>query len=378
MIYYVTPYNTKSNQKEEKFPFHKQCVAIAKRIARLRMVELQVEDSLQAIDNNTRAASEPSYGKGLGHVLSGICARLASAVISATMAWHLIMQGTRFRFSHEFVPILLSQMVDWLDRKPISFKWRRNRITGEGWLHSSLMDYLFRPKDDGFEDMSFYSFSMEYELVLKSTLKRRREQTRDEESEHEEEDAGDIDVSHIVDWEFLDEHPGQKYACLKKMKKIKVPMLYYNKELPDIQDCKLWEHNEGEILPSVLHAQNEYATVMMLLFLPFRDIYAFKDVDQRWDEFCNAYNSNRLDEKASYYMQNIQDVHNSKKLIRPKDQLILDTELQRLTKNLSDTDKDFDDDSISSNTVSDEKRIRGGHGCYYRRAFPYTKSAGKP
>jgi hypothetical protein len=67
------------------------------------------------------------------------------------MAWQLVMHASRFRFSHDFVPILLSQMIDWLDKKPIGFKWRRNSITGEGWLHSSLMDYLFRPTGDGFE-----------------------------------------------------------------------------------------------------------------------------------------------------------------------------------------------------------------------------------
>jgi hypothetical protein len=131
-------------------------------------------------------------------------------------------------------------------------------------------------------------------------------------------------------------------------------MLYYNRELPDIQDCKLWEHNEGEIFPSVLHARNEYATVMLLLFLPFRDIFAFGESNQRWDIFCNAYNTNQLDEKASYYMQNIQDIHNSKKLVRPKDQLILDTELQRLTTNLGHGDKDNDDDSMGSTDVSEE------------------------
>jgi hypothetical protein len=88
------------------------------------------------------------------------------------MAWQLIMHASRFRFSHDFVPILLSQMIDWLDNKPIGFQWRRNSITGEGWLHSRLMDYLFRPTGDGFEKISYYSFSMEFELVLKSTRKK--------------------------------------------------------------------------------------------------------------------------------------------------------------------------------------------------------------
>jgi hypothetical protein len=354
MIYYVTLYNTKTNQKEEKFPFHKQCVAIARRISRSRMVESQVEESLQAIDNTTRTASEPSYGKGLGHVLSGICAHLSSSVISATMAWQLIMHASRFRFSHDFVPILLSQMIDWLDNKPIGFQWRRNSITGEGWLHSRLMDYLFRPTGDGFEKISYYSFSMEFELVLKSTLKKRREQARDEENEEYQEEEGEMDPYDLVDWDFLDDHPGQKYACLKKMKKIKIPMIYYQKELPDIQDCRLWESDDSDIPPSVLNARNEYATVMLLLFLPFQDVHVFGEFENRWKLFCEIYHSNGLDPDAGYYMQNIQDVHNSKKMVKPKDRLVLETELQRFTKNPDDMENnDFDNDS--SDPVNQEE-----------------------
>ena len=75
----------------------------------------QVENSLQSVDStNTVVNKEPSYGEGLGHVLSGICAHLSSLVISATMAWHLIINVSRFRFSHDFAPILRSQMEDWL------------------------------------------------------------------------------------------------------------------------------------------------------------------------------------------------------------------------------------------------------------------------
>ena len=46
-------------------------------------------------------------------------------------------------------------------------------------------------------------------------------------------------------------------------------------------------------------------------------------------------------------MQNIQDVHNSKKLVKPKDRLILEAELQRFTKNPDDMENnDFDNDSF--------------------------------
>ena len=70
-----------------------------------------VENSLQSIDStNTEVNEEPSYGEGLGHVLSGICAHLSSSVISATMAWHLIINESRFWFSHDFAPILYTYL----------------------------------------------------------------------------------------------------------------------------------------------------------------------------------------------------------------------------------------------------------------------------
>jgi hypothetical protein len=77
MIYYVTLYNTKTNQKEERFPFFKQCVAIAKRIKRINLEEGRIRSSIQMTDTDTMNETvDLSHGKGLGHVLSGICAHL--------------------------------------------------------------------------------------------------------------------------------------------------------------------------------------------------------------------------------------------------------------------------------------------------------------
>jgi hypothetical protein len=125
MIYYVTLYNTKLNQQEERFPFFKQCVAIAKRMKRLQFEENKVIREIENADTENIAEVEPNYGKGLGHVLSGICAHLSSSIISVTMAWHLVINEERFHFSHEFSGIFLSQMEDWLENKPISFRYRR-------------------------------------------------------------------------------------------------------------------------------------------------------------------------------------------------------------------------------------------------------------
>jgi len=62
MIYYVTLYNTKSNQQEERFPFFKQCVAIAKRMKRIHFEENQVAREFDNADDENVAEVEPSYG----------------------------------------------------------------------------------------------------------------------------------------------------------------------------------------------------------------------------------------------------------------------------------------------------------------------------
>jgi hypothetical protein len=53
LIYYVTLYNTKGTQDEERFPFMRQCVAIAKRMSRLRQKDNEVQNSLDSFDANT-------------------------------------------------------------------------------------------------------------------------------------------------------------------------------------------------------------------------------------------------------------------------------------------------------------------------------------
>ena len=363
MIYYVTLYNTKSNQQEERFPFFKQCVAIAKRMKRINFEENQVAREFDNADDENVAEVEPSYGKGLGHVLSGICAHLSSSIISATMAWHLVINEERFRFSHEFSGIFLSQMEDWLQNQPISFRYRRCSTTKEGWLDSSLMNYLFRPENDGFDNMCAYEFFSEYELRLKSSLANKRNYTDNECGDDEaDNDQQPEDVSYSVNWDFLAEHPGKSFACLKKMKKVKIPMLYYKGELPDLEDCKIWDKSE-ELPPSVTDARNKYATTMLLLFYSFRDTCLFLDLEEsRWDFFCRAVDTRDplLYIDSARIMQNIQNLHNSKKFVKPKDTLLIETELLRMQKELHlnrDETNENNDDESSDQDQSDTNLI---------------------
>jgi hypothetical protein len=94
-ICYVTLYNTKGNQEEESFPFFETLYCNCKAFKEIKEPrdlrnEFDHEDALRI--------SVPNFKVGLGNVLSGILAHLSSTVLSATMAWHLVIKDSRFQF----------------------------------------------------------------------------------------------------------------------------------------------------------------------------------------------------------------------------------------------------------------------------------------
>jgi len=221
-MYYITMYSTKKNQEEECFPFRKECTAIAKRIRTIQERNQRIARSASSFGDPENIEIEPSYGMGLGHVLSGITAHLWSSIISAPMAWYLVVNGSRFRFSHEFVTILLSQVEGWLLHKDIQLRYRRNMKTNSGWLDSTLLNYLYRPSAEiypEFENMSLWEFVSEYGLVLRSQIKRNGSSADDSD------DDENTKSRKTVYYDFDENHPGYHFAKLQKLKKKKY--LYY-------------------------------------------------------------------------------------------------------------------------------------------------------
>jgi len=71
-------------------------------------------------------------------------------------------------------------------------------------------------------------------------------------------------------FKFNEMYPGHQFACVEKLKKCQVPMLYYNDKIPDVELCKLGKaFGENDIDATTTNIQNEYATKMLLLFFPF-------------------------------------------------------------------------------------------------------------
>ncbi len=79
----------------------------------------------------------------------------------------------------------------------------------------------------------------------------------------------------------MDEYSGYKFVCLEKLKYHKLPMIYYKGKNLDLELSKLHMENE-EIDDSTREIRNDYATKMLILFHPFRQIHDFPELINRW------------------------------------------------------------------------------------------------
>lgn len=97
-------------------------------------------------------------------------------------------------------------------------------------------------------------------------------------------------------------------------------MLYYRDKLPDLEDCEIRVMSE-ELSDHAKQSRKAYARTMLLLFHLLRDIHSFDDEDNKCVFFCKAVDGK--EERKMYFdatqiMQNIQNLHSSKKFANQK------------------------------------------------------------
>jgi hypothetical protein len=64
-------------------------------------------------------------------------------------------------------------------------------------------------------------------------------------------------------------YPGHHFACMDKLKYYKLPMLYYNDQIPKFELCKMENEGDEDVIDAnTRYRWNEYAT-KMFLFFPF-------------------------------------------------------------------------------------------------------------
>ena len=355
-LFYCTLYTSKSNQEEETYPYLKACEAVSTRIRKLDENNTEQDLSMKQI--------------GLRRLLSGINAHLSSCVVSATMAWYLVTHGTRFHFSHQFKPLLLTQFEAWYNEKDfcrrIRYKKYNNKSkTGQQssattsdsgvWFDSDVNNYLHRPTHPMFNNMSLWEYQAKYDMI-----------TYKPELFMKWNDNTDITQHHF---RFHKDHPGYQYCCLVQRKHECVPQLYYSNKFPDIESLQI-ENNDN--VDSVLCTMREtYALKALLMFFPFKERNdILSNFDNLWNKLQHLKRNHQqrcasgqlsLYEHAPHILQNIQDLLNVRKIPSAEDILesctnISDEEIlcKRFKTKSTDTDNFVDQESCHFEAAIDQ------------------------
>ena len=124
MLFYVPPYQTKYNQKEESCTYHNICLALSKRIKRQQ--DILIEKGNNGIDITEEISKD--YCEGLSCMLSSPYGHTTNNVLNETMSWKLFERSIRFRFSREYVAISLTHLPQWLnENENLEFKLRQTK-----------------------------------------------------------------------------------------------------------------------------------------------------------------------------------------------------------------------------------------------------------
>jgi len=135
-MFYITLYNLKSTQKEDG----ERSRNITKSIIR-RLLRLQEE---VRTGRREELDSEPDFVEGLCRMLGGMYAATSRYVVSSTMAHLLICQsGTRFKFSHQFSDLLVTQLEAILEGQPVDFRLRVNAKDGQPYAWKDIISYAY-------------------------------------------------------------------------------------------------------------------------------------------------------------------------------------------------------------------------------------------
>ena len=112
MLFYVTLYQTKHNQKEESCTYHNICLPLSKGIKiQQYFLATQCDDG----KNITKEVSK-NFSEGLSCMLSSLYGHTTNNVLSSAMARKLLSHISIFQFSNEFINIPLVYLLNCLSR----------------------------------------------------------------------------------------------------------------------------------------------------------------------------------------------------------------------------------------------------------------------
>ena len=309
-VFYSTLYTSKSTQEEDSEKQLRIGRAVIKRIKRVLDEKNQSSTTSNCNNEDTTtnvipvARIEPSFGEGLSRVLSGMNAATTRNVISATMA-HLkpCNDGSRFVFSHDFSDLLVGQMEATLEGEITNVRIRSNKLNNETitWPESLADDYLHRPSEDEFENISFYDLTRRYKKTFKSYNT----------SLFNSDEVSHIKVGGVIRYKFKETHPGYKFSYLSELKQPSIPRI----ALPKDKLCALNELELNATNPTEdsIGKREMYAKMALMMFYPFRSLSDLTCDKSYWKKIHQELTNHNKNEETIFWkkgfeiLQNIQD-----------------------------------------------------------------------
>ena len=286
VVFYVTGYQAKKQQKEERFAYTKVSETLCK------MINKQNDDTTNDM---------PPHQEGFRRLLAGIYTQTNAHIVAAPMAHFLALHESRFRFSHDsaFMPVI--GIESYLLEQSTTGTVRM--INGIAIWYHKAMDYVLRPKE--LEHMSLLQFFQDVKTI------RMAEATK----------------ANMEFFSFAEGHVFQHSYCIVYREKSCIATFPWN-----------WLGSTSEFEMSLMESvqtthkdyaeREEYCRRFLMLFVAFRSL---KDLLQNQSSYQNAFATlvviNGISDDVIKFANNIQDIHNSLRVEMPPNMLTDRTDL---------------------------------------------------
>ena len=277
VVIYVTKYAWKDTQRQDTEPYS------------------AVSDVTRRVLSDDRK-HPTDRSEALRRILCASFAHNKTNVVGPAMASWLTRNGTRFLISKDFAWCPLRDLNNLLKNAGIRVTVRS--FDGKNFFENSALHYLCRPHE--LEDVDVFTFYTEYETRYISTRKKETKK-----------DDNDNDDAEVLPFENNDHFQHPSY----KVKQDRMAQGVRRRELSAILKLHQWyfpdaAQFEASILDettTITPKIEEYARLVLLLFLPFR-----KDDDLRQNGSCarklrSCFQRGEIRQFAFEYLQNVQD-----------------------------------------------------------------------
>jgi len=274
-LFYCTTYSSKGTQDEDKKAFENVSRVVLRRM-----------------QQHTNVVDE--YSEGISRLFSAIVAHSKANIVSAPLARHLVIHGSRFHFSHEFAKLPIHAFARFAQGLEVGHFLRKHKNI---FIPRSMVsDYAHRPTS--LSQLNVWDFVSNYKVegITKEN----------------EKDA----------IPFQRSHPGHGVLAVFKRTKSVIPELpfYFMPDLANVGDIA----STASFNASQQYVRERYAMMALLLFCPFRTPEDLKMNDlfmpkYQWFVLSMTQHINTT------VLDNIQRCHNALKENMVEDSLIKET-----------------------------------------------------